>query len=102
MVRHGFNVVMCCLADVLHRRQLSEPQKKSYIDAVLCLAKKKAISGIAGAVNRFDDHQAVHNSQTDNIHWVVRYQVLKPPKLPPRITDLGSFHPLAPLFRGNF
>ncbi|PSN60538.1 Di-copper centre-containing protein [Corynespora cassiicola Philippines] len=54
----------------LEWRQLSEPQKKSYIDAVLCLAKKKAISGIAGAVNRFDDHQAVHNSQTDNIHWV--------------------------------
>ncbi|OCL13772.1 Di-copper centre-containing protein [Glonium stellatum] len=51
-------------------RQLSTYQKQSYINAVLCLTKKKAISGIAGAVNRFDDHQAVHNAQTPNIHWV--------------------------------
>jgi tyrosinase len=55
---------------VHYRRQLSIPQKRSYIDAVHCMTKKKAISGIAGAINRFDDHQAVHNSQTPNIHWV--------------------------------
>ncbi|KAH8731557.1 hypothetical protein GQ44DRAFT_746267 [Phaeosphaeriaceae sp. PMI808] len=51
-------------------RQLSEIQRKSYIDAVLCLTTKKAKSEIAGAVNRFDDHMAVHNSQAGNIHWV--------------------------------
>lgn len=58
------------LSDVACRRQLSEPQKKSYIDAVLCLTKKNAISGIANALNRFDDHEAVHSSQTPDIHWV--------------------------------
>jgi hypothetical protein len=36
-----------CLSDMGNRRQLSEPQKKSYIDAVLCLTKKNATSGIA-------------------------------------------------------
>ncbi|KAH6867026.1 hypothetical protein BKA58DRAFT_318389 [Alternaria rosae] len=51
-------------------RQLSEPQKKSYIDAVLCLSHTKAKSGIEGAVNRFDDHQAVHMLQKPQIHWV--------------------------------
>ncbi|KAF1849647.1 Di-copper centre-containing protein [Cucurbitaria berberidis CBS 394.84] len=54
----------------LEWRQLSKLQKRSYIDAVLCLTRKKAKSGITGALNRFDDHQAVHNSQTPNIHWV--------------------------------
>ena len=58
------------LTDVGNRRQLSEPQKKSYIDAVLCLTKKNAISGVAKALNRFDDHEAIHNSQTAYIHWV--------------------------------
>ncbi|KAF2646810.1 Di-copper centre-containing protein [Massarina eburnea CBS 473.64] len=51
-------------------RQLSTTQRKQYLDAVLCLTKKNATSGITGAVNRFDDHQAVHSSQTPSIHWV--------------------------------
>jgi tyrosinase len=49
---------------------MSIPQKRSYIDAVLCLTTLPAKSGIAGAINRFDDFQAVHNSQTPYIHWV--------------------------------
>jgi hypothetical protein len=49
-----------------------EPQKKLYLDAVLCLSKKDATSGIANTVHRYDDHVAVHDSQTPNIHWVVR------------------------------
>ncbi|KAJ4405706.1 hypothetical protein N0V91_005013 [Didymella pomorum] len=44
--------------------------KKTYIDAVLCLTKRNAKSGIANAVNRFDDHEAVHNNQKPDIHWV--------------------------------
>ena len=52
------------------RRQMSNPQKKSYIDAVLCLTTKKAKSGIPGTVNRFDDHHAVHDKQTPYIHFV--------------------------------
>ncbi|KAF1935366.1 Di-copper centre-containing protein [Clathrospora elynae] len=51
-------------------RQLSLQQRKSYIDAVLCLTKKAAKSGVAGAVHRYDDYVAVHSSQTPNIHWV--------------------------------
>ncbi|KAF2746070.1 monooxygenase [Sporormia fimetaria CBS 119925] len=51
-------------------RQLKKKEKKAYIDAVLCLTKKKAISGIAGTVNRFDDFVAVHNAQEPWIHWV--------------------------------
>ncbi|CAN9171169.1 unnamed protein product [Alternaria alternata] len=35
-------------------------QKRSYINAVLCLTTKKAKSGIPGTINRFDDHHAVH------------------------------------------
>lgn len=49
---------------------MSEPQKKSYLSAVSCLTTKTAKSGIAGTVNRFDDHMAVHSDQTPNIHWV--------------------------------
>jgi hypothetical protein len=78
MVRHyphpnipSFAFVQWLTTD-LDRRQLSELQKKSYLDAVLCLSKKDAISGIANTVHRYDDHVAVHNSQTPNIHWVVR------------------------------
>ncbi|KAI4656607.1 hypothetical protein J4E81_009709 [Alternaria sp. BMP 2799] len=51
-------------------RQLSIPQRRNYIDAVLCLTTKKAVSGIPGALNRFDDHQAVHVNQADHIHFV--------------------------------
>lgn len=53
-----------------HRRQLPRAHKKSYIEAVLCLTTKPAISGITGAVHRYDDFVAVHNSQTPAIHWV--------------------------------
>jgi hypothetical protein len=53
------------------RRQLSKTQQESYIDAVLCLSKKAARSGIAGTVHRYDDHVAVHNTQTPAIHFVV-------------------------------
>lgn len=50
---------------------MSQLQQKSYIDAVMCLTMTESKSGIARAINRFDDHQAVHSVQTPNIHWVV-------------------------------
>ncbi|KAK3209470.1 hypothetical protein GRF29_69g1908836, partial [Pseudopithomyces chartarum] len=53
-----------------HRRQLTPRQKKSYLDAVLCLANTTAISGLPGAINRFDDYHAVHAEQKPYIHWV--------------------------------
>jgi tyrosinase len=40
------------------------------LNAVICLTKKNAKSGIAGTVHRYDDHVAVHNNQTPAIHWV--------------------------------
>ncbi|OAL02417.1 Di-copper centre-containing protein [Phaeosphaeriaceae sp. SRC1lsM3a] len=51
-------------------RQLSVPERKSYIDAVQCLTRKEAKSGVPGAINRFDDHQGVHMQQKPQIHWV--------------------------------
>jgi hypothetical protein len=63
--------ILCVANSSNFRRQLSEPQKKSYIDAVLCLSHTKAKSGIEGALNRFDDHQAVHMLQKPQNHWVV-------------------------------
>jgi hypothetical protein len=65
-------VLICAANAEICRRQLSAPQQKSYINAVLCLSHKKARSGIEGALNRFDDHQAVHMLQKPQIHWVVR------------------------------
>jgi tyrosinase len=70
------------------RRQLSKTQQKAYIDAVLCLSKKAARSGIAGTVHRYDDHVAVHNTQTPAIHFVVcsSYSVA------PILTDCSQGH----------
>lgn len=79
---------------------MSEPQKKSYIDAVLCLSHTKAKSGIEGAVNRFDDHQAVHMLQKPQIHWVVRQTPLAPLRSHALILS-GSLPSMAPLLHGN-
>jgi tyrosinase len=57
--------------DFYCRRTLNTTEKQSYIEAVKCLTTKPAISGFTAAINRFDDHQAVHSDQTPNIHWVV-------------------------------
>ncbi|ETS85172.1 hypothetical protein PFICI_03197 [Pestalotiopsis fici W106-1] len=51
-------------------RTLNSIEKQSYIEAVKCLTTKPAISGFSAAINRFDDHQAVHSDQTPTIHWV--------------------------------
>jgi hypothetical protein len=76
------------------------PQKKSYIDAVLCLSHRKAKSGIAGAVNRFDDHQGVHMLQKPQIHWVVCQVLLIQPRFRV-LTTSGSFPLMAPLLCCN-
>ncbi|KAL2863121.1 tyrosinase family protein [Aspergillus lucknowensis] len=51
-------------------RELNHQEKSEYLEAVHCLTTKDSISGLEGAVNRFDDFQAVHSSQTPSIHWV--------------------------------
>lgn len=40
-------------------RGMTTTEKDAYIDAVLCLTKTDAISGISGTVNRYDDFHAV-------------------------------------------
>jgi tyrosinase len=52
---------------ILLRRQLTEPEKKEYLNAILCLTKKEAKSSFTGLVHRYDDHVAIHNSQTPAI-----------------------------------
>ncbi|KAK7941478.1 uncharacterized protein PG986_013865 [Apiospora aurea] len=59
----------------LEWRQMSKSQQMSYIDAVMCLTMTESKSGIARAINRFDDHQAVHSVQTPNIHWVGHFML---------------------------
>lgn len=58
-------------ASDIFRRQLDRPERREYLDAVICLTRRPAVSGINGTVNRYDDFQAVHSIQTPHIHWVV-------------------------------
>ncbi|CEL11436.1 hypothetical protein ASPCAL14538 [Aspergillus calidoustus] len=51
-------------------RELSHQEKKEYLDALHCWTTLDSISGLDGAVNRFDDFQAAHSDQTPSIHWV--------------------------------
>lgn len=53
------------------RRTLSTREKKSYIDAVLCLRSIKPAlyeNDVRGASSRFDDFQAVHINQSFIVH----------------------------------
>lgn len=66
-----------CSTETAHVRKewdtLSEGDKKDYIDAVLCLQSKPAISGALapGAKSRYDDFVATHINQTLSIHGTV-------------------------------
>ena len=53
-----------------YRRTLQPDEKKSYIDAVLCLQGLPAAlsSTIPGAVSRFDDFVGLHISQMEKVH----------------------------------
>lgn len=54
------------------RRTLSKSERRSYIDAVLCLQKKPSIyKEVAGAKSRFDDFQVEHITQAYDIHFNV-------------------------------
>ena len=52
---------------------LTSDEKKSYIDAVLCLQSKPSKSGSSapGAKSRYDDFVATHIQQTLTIHGTV-------------------------------
>ncbi|KAK8113983.1 uncharacterized protein PG998_001526 [Apiospora kogelbergensis] len=53
-------------------RALSSEQQSSYIDAVKCMQSTpgKTAEIYSGVKSLYDDFQALHISQTDNIHWV--------------------------------
>ncbi|KAK8055239.1 hypothetical protein PG993_000466 [Apiospora rasikravindrae] len=53
-------------------RALSSEQQQSYIDAVKCMQSTsgKTAELYSGVKSLYDDFQALHISQTDNIHWV--------------------------------
>ena len=53
-----------------HREELSDTQRKSYIDATLCLINTPAKNGITGAQNLWDELHFVHIVQSAYIHFV--------------------------------
>lgn len=53
-----------------NRHTLSNDEKSSYLTAVKCLMQSPAKSGIQGAVNRWDELQALHSEQSNFIHGV--------------------------------
>jgi tyrosinase len=65
----------CNINNVAVRREwgaLSNPERKAYTDAVLCLQKKQSktpASLIPGAKSRFDDWVGTHINQTTTIHY---------------------------------
>ncbi|CAI6335949.1 unnamed protein product [Periconia digitata] len=65
----------CTLRNLSVRREwgtLSNPERKAYTDAVLCLQKKQSktpSSLIPGAKSRFDDWIGTHINQTTTIHY---------------------------------
>jgi tyrosinase len=65
----------CNIFNVAVRREwgaLSNPERKAYTDAVLCLQKKTTktpASLIPGARSRFDDWVGTHVNQTQTIHY---------------------------------
>jgi tyrosinase len=58
-------------SQISSRGDMTDPQRKEYIDAVLCLQKKppKAPKDkFPGALNRYDDFVATHESQAMQLH----------------------------------
>lgn len=102
-----------CSTETAHVRKewntLSDGEKKEYIDAVLCLQSKPAISGAIapGAKSRYDDFVATHINQTLTIHGTVweetppsPFHAKKAQSLTP-LTPPGQLPNLAPLLRAN-
>nr|KMM68346.1 hypothetical protein CPAG_04675 [Coccidioides posadasii RMSCC 3488] len=96
----------CSLSNLRVRREWSTftaRQRKSYIDAVLCLQSLPArtpSSIAAGAKTRYDDFVAVHIQQTLTIHYTVflpgntsRLFAMNAPTLAPSLIGLEN-HPL--------
>lgn len=58
----------------MNRGALSKPERRNYIDAMLCLLSKPAkltADDAPGIRNRFDDFVSVHIRNTPTIHGTV-------------------------------
>ena len=68
------------ICEHVSRRALSSEQQSSYIDAVKCMQSTpgKTAEIYSGVKSLYDDFQALHISQTDNIHWVVSFALFDP------------------------
>ncbi|KAK0609443.1 hypothetical protein B0T14DRAFT_441792 [Immersiella caudata] len=63
----------CTLENTIRRKEwgdLSNPERRAYIDAVLCLQSKPPLTAhqAPGAKSRFDDYVVVHVQQTNRNH----------------------------------
>lgn len=61
-------------------RTLSDPQRRAFIDAILCLQQLPSQTPpdlASGAKTRYDDFIATHINQTGQIHFTVRPQQLR-------------------------
>jgi tyrosinase len=57
---------------VPNRHKMTENEKRTYIDAELCLMSKPAKIPLRGAKTMFDEFQALHVMQAELAHFVVR------------------------------
>jgi tyrosinase len=75
LTNNGAKRGSCNINNVAVRREwgaLSNPERKAYTDAVLCLQKKTTKTPAAlipGARSRFDDWVGTHVNQTQTIHY---------------------------------
>ncbi|KAK0732119.1 hypothetical protein B0H67DRAFT_631880 [Lasiosphaeris hirsuta] len=58
---------------LFQRHTFTDEEKRSYIDAELCLMRKPANLGIRGSRTKFDEFQAAHALQTEIAHFVGQF-----------------------------
>ncbi|KAK4444129.1 hypothetical protein QBC34DRAFT_309592 [Podospora aff. communis PSN243] len=52
---------------------LTDPEKKAYLDAELCLMSKPSVLNLRGSKTRFDDFQVAHAMKTEIAHFVGQF-----------------------------